>query len=286
MKKRPRMAHWKINLITTGCGSEAQALPVNLMTWVWWYSGWCKYSPHYIYFYYDWMDWKILKLDDHYGWKLRVQRRGFVSHSTKEKERQVCPGLKSAFLIIPIWLFQNRAISGLFFFTFVLSIQLKAENKISKWMDPNCGSLVSQATALPTEPQPLPNIFVFWTNEHNAVGLNLGVAALKKLFSTFCTNFCSTNDKCQGCRRSRMSRVQPFPGIGSASRRARERKKLPAFVKSFCLQIRYDTLRPLNHFSSWTKEKYIKVWNGKRLWERESLADLEHCLPFVSCVNK
>ena len=139
---------------------------------------------------------------------------------------QVCPGLKSAFLIIPIWLFQNRAISGLFFFTFVLSIQLKAENKISKWMDPNCGSLVSQATALPTEPQPLPNIFVFWTNEHNAVGLNLGVAALKKLFSTFCTNFCSTNDKCQGCRRSRMSRVQPFPGIGSASRRARERKKI------------------------------------------------------------
>ena len=40
------------------------------------------------------------------------------------------------------------------FITTKFLIQL-IENKISWWMDSNCGSLVSEATALPTEPQPL-----------------------------------------------------------------------------------------------------------------------------------
>ena len=121
MKKRPRMAHWEINLITTGCGSEAQ-------TWVWWYSGWCKYSPHYIYFYYDWMDWKVLKLYDHYGWKLRVQRHGFVSHSTKEKERQVCPGLKVHFWSYLFGCFKIGPFPA--FFSSLLSYQYSWKQKI------------------------------------------------------------------------------------------------------------------------------------------------------------
>ena len=48
------------------------------------------------------------------------------------------------------------AIPGLFFFIFVFSIQLLL-NKICWWLDLNRGSLVSEATPLPTESQPLPN---------------------------------------------------------------------------------------------------------------------------------
>ena len=55
------------------------------------------------------------------------------------------------------------AIPGLFFFIFIFSIQLivNAWIKFRRWLDSNHGPLVSEATALPTEPQPLPNIFVF-----------------------------------------------------------------------------------------------------------------------------
>ena len=51
------------------------------------------------------------------------------------------------------------AIAGFFFFIFVFSIQLTVKNVIYKfcqWQDFNCGPLLSEATALPTEPQPLP----------------------------------------------------------------------------------------------------------------------------------
>ena len=51
------------------------------------------------------------------------------------------------------------AIAGFFFFIFVFSIQLTVNNVIYKfcqWQDFNCGPLLSEATALPTEPQPLP----------------------------------------------------------------------------------------------------------------------------------
>ena len=33
-------------------------------------------------------------------------------------------------------------------------------NKICRWLDSNHGPLVSEATALPTEPQPLPDILI------------------------------------------------------------------------------------------------------------------------------
>ena len=51
------------------------------------------------------------------------------------------------------------AIPGLFFFIFVFSIQLIVNKfiKFRQWLDSNRGPLVSEATPLPTEPQPLPN---------------------------------------------------------------------------------------------------------------------------------
>ena len=51
------------------------------------------------------------------------------------------------------------AIPGLFFFIFVFSTQWTVNKclvKVCQCLDLNCGSLVSEATALPTEPQPLP----------------------------------------------------------------------------------------------------------------------------------
>ena len=45
-------------------------------------------------------------------------------------------------------------------FIFIISIQFKVQlivNGIFRWLDSNRGSLVLEATALPTEPQPLPS---------------------------------------------------------------------------------------------------------------------------------
>ena len=42
------------------------------------------------------------------------------------------------------------------FLSFQYSLQLTMFNIIFKWLDLNCGTLVSEATTLPTEPQPLP----------------------------------------------------------------------------------------------------------------------------------
>ena len=60
---------------------------------------------------------------------------------------------------IPIVFLKKWAIHGLFFFIFVFPIQLI----ILKWLDSNHRSLVSEATALPTEPQPLPMTCLFQT---------------------------------------------------------------------------------------------------------------------------
>ena len=51
------------------------------------------------------------------------------------------------------------ATPGLFLFILVFSIQLKINkcpNKFCPWLESNCGPQVLEATALPTEPQPLP----------------------------------------------------------------------------------------------------------------------------------
>ena len=52
-----------------------------------------------------------------------------------------------------------------FFFIFVFSIHFTIQlmvNKICSWLYSNRRLLVSEATALPTEPQPLPQIYNFW----------------------------------------------------------------------------------------------------------------------------
>ena len=52
--------------------------------------------------------------------------------------------------------FKNSAISDLSFFIFVFSIQFVFDIKFWRWLDSKRGPLVSEATALPTELQPLP----------------------------------------------------------------------------------------------------------------------------------
>ena len=53
------------------------------------------------------------------------------------------------------WFFKKWAIPGLFFVYFCLFITVDSKqmfNKFCRWLDSNCGHLVSEATALPTEP--------------------------------------------------------------------------------------------------------------------------------------
>ena len=63
------------------------------------------------------------------------------------------------------FLFFFWAIPGLFFFIFVFSTHSWQKtnvhyiNKFCRWLDSNRGPLVLEATALPTEPQPLPNFY-------------------------------------------------------------------------------------------------------------------------------
>ena len=61
------------------------------------------------------------------------------------------------------------AIPGLFIFIFVFSIKLTKSKQMfflnfRQWLDLNLGPLVSVATALPTEPNHCPIIFVLWKN--------------------------------------------------------------------------------------------------------------------------
>ena len=63
----------------------------------------------------------------------------------------------------------NGAFSSLFFFIFVFLIQLTeySKYKVCLWMDSNRGPLVSEATALPSEPQPLPNLLKAFARRHD-----------------------------------------------------------------------------------------------------------------------
>ena len=54
-------------------------------------------------------------------------------------------------------LLKNWAFSGLFFLYFRLFNTVDSTYKFCRWLDSNRGPLVSEATALPTAPQPLPN---------------------------------------------------------------------------------------------------------------------------------
>ena len=70
--------------------------------------------------------------------------------------------LQSLFCIQKLlWLYFKWAFLGLFFFIFASSIHLTIGSQmlywiIRRWLDSNRGPLVLEATALPTEPQPLP----------------------------------------------------------------------------------------------------------------------------------
>ena len=55
--------------------------------------------------------------------------------------------------------FFKWAIPGIFFFIFVFSKQLTVNNVKYTRRDSNRGPLVLEVTALPTEPQPLPDVF-------------------------------------------------------------------------------------------------------------------------------
>ena len=52
---------------------------------------------------------------------------------------------------------------GVFFFIFVFSIQKNVQFKFLRWLDSNSGPLELEATALPTEPHPLPSNFCYLT---------------------------------------------------------------------------------------------------------------------------
>ena len=70
-------------------------------------------------------------------------------------------------LSLSVYLFLNGPFPASFFFIFVFSIQLteNVEYKFWWWLDSNYGLLVFEVTALPTEPQPLPNL---WHNHPSA----------------------------------------------------------------------------------------------------------------------
>ena len=68
-------------------------------------------------------------------------------------------------------------------FVYVISIQLIV-NTICLWLDSNCGSLVLEATALPMEPQPLPEIQNAWL-----CNFLLFVEGLINLFFTYFRSF-------------------------------------------------------------------------------------------------
>ena len=76
--------------------------------------------------------------------------------------------------------FFNRPLPVSFPFILVVSIQLMV-NKIYRWLDSNCGSLVTEATTLPAEPQPLALLLV----DHVLIKNPLLLRS-KPLFFNFC----------------------------------------------------------------------------------------------------
>ena len=87
-----------------------------------------------------------LSLGHQCSWTLAPANRRSPSYSSSTKTGR-------------IWvrtLFFKWAIPGLFFVYFCLFNTVDSAYKFCQWPDSNCGPLVSEATALPTAPQPLP----------------------------------------------------------------------------------------------------------------------------------
>ena len=83
--------------------------------------------------------------------------------------------------------FKNWAILGAFFLYLIFSIQL-IENIICQLLDLNRRFLVSEATAQPTKPQPLPNIRVFEYNRRRPASCTVRLHLTKcKWVSDLCS---------------------------------------------------------------------------------------------------
>ena len=97
------------------------------------------------------------------------------------------------------FLFFKPAISGLFFFYFRLfnTIQLTVDNKCSikfcRCLESNRGPLIPEATALPTEPQPLPKkllLFVWGSNNNTGQCKQCFYASISTTLKEYNTSCC------------------------------------------------------------------------------------------------
>ena len=88
-----------------------------------------------------------------------------------------CRSLLSFLNLLPVYLanlfYKRGAIPGLFSFIFVYSVFWlhKWQIKFCRWRDLNRGSLVSDVTALPTEPPPLSTLLIFLKDCGNTIAL-------------------------------------------------------------------------------------------------------------------
>ena len=92
-------------------------------------------------------------------WRKKEKKQGLPS--TRERRANVrLHSLSNSLQSISFLI--NGPIPASFFFIFVFSVQLivKSWLKFCRWLDSNSGPLVLEATALPTEPQPLPKYFL------------------------------------------------------------------------------------------------------------------------------
>ena len=97
--------------------------------------------------------------------------------------------------------------------------------KVCKWLDLNCGPLASEATALPTEPQPLPDLLsllllLFWMSVvKDFVSLNGGAKQFIPFKSSRTTHsriICSNTGKSSVTRFGEISRFwQNLLGLGN-----------------------------------------------------------------------
>ena len=65
-------------------------------------------------------------------------------------------------------------------------------NKFCQWLDSNCRPLVSEATALPTEPQPLPHLWKFPKSRRRQILTVHFPSSPSPLFCLFLTNVWQT----------------------------------------------------------------------------------------------
>ena len=142
------------------------------------------------------------------------------------------------------------ALSRPLFFTFVFLIQL-IKNKICQWLDLNHGSLVLEATALPTEPQshhcPIPLVILQW--HHESIIMNIFPLSVT-------------------CPRIECMASQPLKLISLQS----QYNKVNIATKC---PLSYSIFSPFLAFSVTRKNRQMSAKN-RPIWS--------HCLPLHACV--